>query len=251
MKAVHDVLRNKGQSAAILMLAAMDYPPDAAVDLSLLQALDRGSANFKLTLFAIRALGAGIRTGPELRKRLVATLVILLLLPENVRLGPMKCADVFSIDDLPNPIDIAKRPEIRMEVIDQLHERFGRRAASSRRNGKESPRVRITGREAQMLDRLAMWSDIRVPYARSNAGADAERAEPDAVRLAAPAAPREPRGTIVAAGLLSFAIQQLQEDADGFLAGFAEFVDRLGPEDDLTGAGRLYISELLKQYGDQ
>lgn len=249
VRAVHDVLRNTGQSSAILMLAAMDGSPDAAVELSLLQALDRGSANFKLTLFAIRALGAGIRSSPELRKRLVATLVTLLLLPDNVRLGPMKCADVFSVDDLPNPIDIAQRPEIRAEIVDQLHERFGRRAASSRRIGDESPRVRITGREAQMLDRLAMWSDIKLPYVRMFQ-TEAGQAAPEAVRRTIPTVPRG-SGTIVAAGLLGFAIRQLQEDADGFLAGFASFVDRLGPEADLTQAGRMYVSELLKQYGRQ
>ena len=248
-KAVQEVLRNTGQSSAILMLAAMDDMPSAAVELSLLQALDRGSNNFKLTLFAIRALGAGIRTSPELRRRLVATLVTLLLLPENVRLGPIYCADVFSVDDLPNPIDIAQRLEIRGEIADQLHERFSRRAASTSRKGEEGPRIRITRREALMLDRLAMWSDIKLPYVQVG-HADSGQVAPDVVshpKL------RVPQGssTIVAAGLLTFAIRQLQEDADGFLAGFASFLDRMGPEADLTQAGRIYISELLKKYGEK
>jgi hypothetical protein len=245
VKAVQEALRNNGQSSAILMLAAMDASPDAIVELSLQQTLERGSSNFKLTLFAVRALGAGIRTSPELRKRLVATLVTLLLLPNDARLGPIKCVDIFSVDDLPNPVDIANRSEIRADIIEHLRERFGRRAAVSRRKGDENALIRITVREAQMLDRLGMWSEIKLPYV--------QQCQIDAGQVTSPHAQRgnltgsERNGPIVAAGLLSFAVGQLQEDADGFLAGFASFVHRLGPEADLNEVGRLYVSQLLKR----
>ncbi|MEG9524407.1 MAG: NACHT domain-containing protein [Hyphomicrobiales bacterium] len=248
VKAVQDVLRKSGQSSAMLMLAAMDASPNAAVEISLLQALERGSANFKLTLFAIRALGAGIRTSPELRKRLVATLITLLLLPEDVRLGPVTCAEVFSVDDLPQPVDIAQRPDIRAAIVDQLHERFSRRVASLRRNGEESPVVRITAREAQMLDRLAMRSDITLPYVRIGQP-DAGQAASETARRMPRAVSEGPNGAILDAGLLSFAIGQLQEDANGFLTGFVSFVNQLGPKADLTQAGRMYVGELLKRYG--
>ena len=241
--AVQEVLRRSGQSSAILMLAAMDRTINAAVELSLLQALDRGSANFKLTLFAIRALGAEIRTSAQLNKRLVATLVTLLLLPDNVRLGPLKCAEIFSVDDLPNPIDIARRPEIRQAVVEQLKERFSRRIAGSRRGHLSGELISVTQREAQMLDRLAMWSDIPLSLNRpsGNKATMIVPRTPAAMTVQAGSS----NNSLIAAGLLSFAVRQLQDDADGFLSGFAHFLSELGPDIDRNQAGRAYVTHLF------
>jgi hypothetical protein len=116
-------------------------------------------------------------------------------------------------------------------------------------NGEEIPQIKKSDREAQMLDRLAMWSDIDLTDLQMlKSGA----VLPFSTRFR-PATPIGPRNvsSVEAAGLLSFAIRQLQDDADGFLAGFASFVTKLGPNDDLAQAGRQYVGELLRRSGER
>ena len=235
--------RAQGQSFAITLLAALDGHESgrAAVNLALARTLTAGASDYNATLLAVRALGAGIRTSDDLHRRLVRTLIALLLLPEEARLGPQKCENIFSTDDLPNPLEIARRPLVRRAIIQQLHERWALR--DPRRRGEIEP-LYVSGREAKLLDRLDMWSDIEIPLARRE-GADVGR---DLARM--PGMPRYSRSRnaaepLLSAALLTHALRRLQDDADGFFAGFAAFARGPGAAFSGEDAARAYIIDLL------
>lgn len=249
LKQIQAALRQQGQGFAVTVMAAMDDKAGGAeaVERALSRALKSGSFDYKSTLFAVRALGAGIRTSTDLRDRLTRTLVALLLLPATARMGISSCQQLFSTDDLPDPVEIAKRPEIRASVVRQLHERW-RHRTPRRRPGQPPPRegqpITISKREAELLDRLAMWSDITIPIQRPVLERKASsRLSEDCSELRSAGAGS---GTIVSTALLANAVRRLQDDADGFLGGFVEYLEGPGASLPSEVAARAYVESLLR-----
>lgn len=231
-------VRAQGQGFAITLLAAMDRQEggSAGVNLSLARTLENGTSDWKATILAVRALGAGIRVSEDLRRRLVRTLITLLLLPEGARLGQMQCSEVFSSDDLPSPIQIARRRGMRALLVEQLNERW--RLRDPRKRGAAPP-LYISEREALLLDRLDLWSDMEIPVARPTARTSSPSAKTRAHHELLLGAPHVP------AALLSYALERLRADSDGFLAGLAVFARTAGGHLPPEKIGAAYLATLM------
>lgn len=230
-----------GQSFGVVILAALEEGEAGRMTINrfLLKCLDRGASDFKATVFSMRALAAGIVTEEKLRKRMVKTLVTLLLLPPFVRLGHIKCSEVFSMEDMPDMGELANRPRIRPLVIEQLHARWYLRDPRAR--GIDAP-LRIGEREALLLDRLGCWHEMQIQFLAP------ERALPARVASRQAPPPVNRVANLVESGDAALALDEmlmrLRERADEFMVDFANYVRRAPPQADAVALSRAYLASL-------
>lgn len=230
--------RAHGQSLGVVILGALDRHEvgSLSVDRYLAQCLDRGRSEFKSTMLAMRALAANIRVGEFVRKRLVKTMVALLLLSPKQRLGRVLCAEVFSMEDVPDMADLANRPGIRPLVIEQLRDRWLRRTRNT-----DVP-VTLTAREQKLLDRLGLWHEIGLKFAApERAGRVFIRTSPISP---AAAVQQDLLDSGAAALLLGEILAHLRDRAEDFMSGFAEFVRSAPPDADPVSLAHAYLKSL-------
>jgi len=230
--------RAHGQSLGVVILGALDQHAAGrlSVDRYLTACLDRGASQFKQTVFAMRALAASIKVGDLVQKRLIKTMIALLLLPPKVQLGRLLCAELFSIEDTPDMADLANRARIRPLVVEQLRERWSKRA----RRGELV--VALTPREQKLLDRLGLWHEVGLQFAAPDRpGRGSDRLVGLAPVSQSPA-PLPESGS--AALLLAEIMARLRDRADGFMVGFANFVRQAPPNTDPVALAHAYFKFL-------
>lgn len=158
---VERLLRRHHHGTALIALAALDRAgKDAVVRQILTSWIERPQSEIRTTVLAMRALGAGVDGGEAMRQRLVDVLIRLLL--TKAPSGMASCSEVFSGDDLPSPLDIARKLELRSVVIEALRRRFRFRDPRLR-PGSANRFCVLTEREAKLLDHLGLWGEIDIP----------------------------------------------------------------------------------------
>lgn len=240
-----DALRRHGRTFAIMIVAALERSESGRpqAQLCMRRYLQNGVSNYKSTITAVQILGSGISLDEDLRERFVALLVVLLLMPPGQRVGNISCAEVFSVDRLPDPVAIARRDHVRPYVLAFMNKRLSKRIREAGRP------VLISPREEMLLSRLEMQGQLSVPIQTAvNASVAIPR-----VQARQPARPG-PQGltdeSAYAALLLRTAIERLRSDATGFLGGLVQHARGLPGEAAETVVGS-YIERLLPPSGLQ
>jgi hypothetical protein len=177
---VEKLVRRQASTTALIVLACLERHEKSDLTRRILATwLGKPQTNVDTATLAIRALGAGLDGGPDMRQRLVDKLVAMLLV--DPRTGAISCSEIFSRDDIPSPLEIAKKPELRDAVVVAMRNRFRFRDPRLRRD----PRNRswtLTAREIKLIEELALWGEAGIPQ-----GAESAESRLPAVAVTRPA----------------------------------------------------------------
>lgn len=144
----------EGHLFALALLAAMVRDERmTAVQKIISCCLQRPVQGARAQLLALRALADGIDADGVMRLPQVKLLIRIILTAQN---ESMRCQDIFSTDELPEPWEILERPELRADVLAALEARF-----ATRRSRLGAKPLRVLDAEARILDRLQLWSSFR------------------------------------------------------------------------------------------
>lgn len=234
-------IRQQGQSYGLLILAALDQNEIGriAVELALSQAVAASAADYKSSVLTMRALAAGIRTGEDLRRKLIKKLLELMLLLGGFHPQRARCEALFNSDVLPDLAEIANRPAIRPIVVEQFNDRLRRRPLGLK---EASDSLTVSKREAELLDRLSLWGDleisVRPPVATAPRSTMSRRMPLERTGMASP---------VLTAAVLARIVHRLEHDTGGFLTELAEFLRTDAAHLETSSAAEAYVARLLQR----
>ena len=136
------IFRNEyGRTFSFIILAEIERKnyTDVVADL-LRECMSAPVSDLRKVITALRALAAGIDADGTMRAPLVR-LLVRIILTEHAEAN--YCMDVLTSDELPSPLRIAARPDLRAEVIPALAERWRMRYSRIQAEGSRAP-VKVT-----------------------------------------------------------------------------------------------------------